>query len=385
MQEVPHLRAMAFVGVVVQHAIGMFSRAEGVTADDLSVMAVLFNLVKFAVPMFVFLTGLVIFYNYYEELRTGSYLVKRVREVVVPYLAFTVYYYYFWGADHAAHSWREFPSVFLSGSGAYHLWFVAMIFQFYLLYPLFRAVFRRVQPYFKRERAVVALLVVLTALFIWGTQALIGHSGVWTSDVFGVRGVLNHLDRTFPVWSLYFVLGGVAAMSVTKWRAWVEKVQRWNLMVFGVTLCWVTLELTKSIHGGQIDLGISHSFKASMILFTLSAFVLLYQAAVRLSWRENVVTRVSNLLGKYSYGTYLLHVFFLDKLYYQVQKWIPGLYPVWKMVVAVIACVALSLVATMLISRIPVVGSLLVGTAGKKKSNGRSAASGVAGGVQANG
>ncbi|MBL0387281.1 acyltransferase [Tumebacillus sp. ITR2] len=367
LHEIPHLRALAFIGVVVQHAIGMFSRSEGVQASDLMGLGVLFNLVKFAVPLFVFMTGLVIFYNYYEELKVGSYLVKRVREVIVPYLAFTVYYYYFWGADHAAHTWREFPSVFLTGSGAYHLWFVAMIFQFYLLYPVFRRAFQKLQPVMSRERVLISFLVVLVGVFIWGTEWVIGHSGQWKSDVFGIRGVLHHLDRTFVVWYLYFVLGGVAAMSIGKWRAWVARMQRWNLYVFGLTLGWVTLELSKGIQGGTMDLGVSHSFKASMILFTLSAFVLLYQVAMRMSVRENWATKVSNLLGKYSYGTYLMHVFFLDKLYYQVNKWMPGVFPVGKVAVAVVGCVGLSLVATMVISKVPVVGSLLVGTAGGRK------------------
>ncbi|MBL0387285.1 acyltransferase [Tumebacillus sp. ITR2] len=373
LNEIGHLRSVAFLAVVTQHAIGMFTRTAGVNLSDLVVLSVLFNLVKFAVPMFVFITGLVIFYNYYEELKLGSYLYKRVREIIVPYLIWSVFYYMYWAYDAAGHSWREFPSILLTGSGYYHLWFVAMIFQFYLLYPLFRLLFKWLKSVMKSERIVIPFLLVLTGVFIVCTQFIVSHSGEWHSNIFGLRGMLNYVDRTFPVWYLYFVIGGVAAMSITKWRAWMEKLQSWNYAVFAVTLGWVTYQLASGIvpnakppHDVALWIGISNSFKASMILFTLSSFVLLYQIAMRLSAKRNLLTKLSDLIGKYSYGTFLAHAFLLDVVYKWVKP-LPVLTHAWKAVVAMIVTTVLAVLVTMAISKIPFLGSLIVGTTGKRK------------------
>lgn len=375
LNEIQHLRTVAFLAVVFQHAIGMFTRKPGVNVSDLVVLSVLFNLVKFAVPMFVFITGLVIFYNYYEKLQVTSYLYKRVREIIVPYVVCSLFYYYYWAYDASEHSWGSLPSMLLTGEGNYHLWFVAMIFQFYLLYPLFRLLFLKLQPVFNRERVVVPLVVVLIAVFIWGTEYVINHYyGKLHSNVFGLRGMLNNLDRTFPLWYLYFVLGGIAAMSITKWRAWMAKLEPWNYVFFAFTLGWITYELAKSFNVGAkppaqmpIYLGVSNSFKMSMILFTLSSFVLLYQVAMRWSVKDNWLTKMSNLMGKYSYGMFLVHALVLDKVYGWVGKYGSSLNNTWMALVAVVLCVTLSFGLTVLISKIPFLGALIVGPTGKKK------------------
>ncbi|KEO85126.1 acyltransferase [Tumebacillus flagellatus] len=371
--EIGHLRSIAFLAVVTQHGIGMLTRTPGINLSDLVVLSVLFNLAKFAVPMFVFITGLVIFYNYYEQLSVGSYLYKRVREIIVPYVIWSVFYYFYWAYDAAGHSWHEFLSVLLTGSGYYHLWFVAMIFQFYLLYPIFRLLFKALQPVMKSERVVIPVLGLLIVVFIYGTVKIIGHSGEWTSNVWGIRGVLKYLDRTFPVWTLYFVIGGIAAMSIGKWRAWMEKVQGWNTLVFAVTLGWVTYQLATGIVPGAkppkdvaLWIGISNSFKTSMILFTLSSFVLLYQWARRFSEKTNWLTKASDLIGKYSYGTFLAHAFLLDIVYKWVKP-IALLNNTWKAVAAILLTTVLAVLVTAAISKIPFLGALIVGSTGKKK------------------
>jgi surface polysaccharide O-acyltransferase-like enzyme len=380
LNEIPHLRTAAFVAVVAQHAIGMFTRTPGIHLSDLVVLSVLFNAVKFAVPMFVFITGLVIFYNYYHQLHVAPYLVKRVREIIVPYVIWAVFYYFYWAWDRADHSWHELPSVLLTGSGYYHLWFVAMIFQFYLLFPIFRLLFKALQPRMSRARVLIPFLVLLTAFFIWGTKFIFDHNSQWHSNVFGLRGFLNNIDRTFLVWYLYFVIGGVAALAIGKWRAWVAKVQGWNYVAFALGLGWVTYELAKAINLNAklpaeypIYLGVSNSFKMSMILFTLSSFVLLYQWAMKWSEHDNWLTKLSITIGKYSYGTFLIHALILDKVYKWIVMYMPSYNHTVKALTALVLCVGLSLVATMVIAKIPFLGSLLVGTTEKRKKKPKAA------------
>ena len=54
------LRSMAFLGVVAQHILGAWARRTGVGQRSMLFISVCFELVRFAVPMFVFLFGMML-------------------------------------------------------------------------------------------------------------------------------------------------------------------------------------------------------------------------------------------------------------------------------------------------------------------------------------
>ena len=62
--ELDVLRALAFLAVVLQHSLGIYIRSADVQLSESTMLGMLFNLSKFAVPTFVFLTGLTLLYNY---------------------------------------------------------------------------------------------------------------------------------------------------------------------------------------------------------------------------------------------------------------------------------------------------------------------------------
>ena len=61
--EIERLRGIAFLAVVLRHSIAHYSVAPGMTTGDGLMMAVLLMATKFAVPVFIFITGMVLFYN----------------------------------------------------------------------------------------------------------------------------------------------------------------------------------------------------------------------------------------------------------------------------------------------------------------------------------
>lgn len=369
--EIEHLRGIAFLAVVIQHAIGMFSRTPGFNLSDLIIFSVVFNMVKFAVPLFVFISGMVIFYNYYDRLNYPSYLVKRIREIIIPYLLFTLFYYYYWDYDAANHIAGQFPGIFLTGSGYFHLWFVVMIFQFYLLFPVFRWPFQLVRKFTATYLRAVSVIILLLLIYIGTTYAIFEHIGRLHTDIFGIRGILKYPDRTLFSWYFYFVFGGILAFSIVKWRTVLQKYMFWNIPVFVLGLLWVTYELGAAIQPTAklpqelpIYLGVSSSFKASMILFTVSSILLWYQVSVVMSQRSNWLTRIFEMFGKYSFGAYLLHAAALD-IAHKYIKTVTSLSNSMQMFAAVIVTAAVSLLLTVIISRLPF-GNYLIGSTKRK-------------------
>lgn len=138
LKEIDILRGLAFLAVVLQHAIGhYYPLPETGLADGVLLGAALIAS-KFAVPVFLFITGMVLFYNYSHTVHAGTFLWKRARDVVFPYAVWTVVYVVLihkldlgaWATYRTLGRWL------ITGEACYHLWYVVMILQFYLLFPL---------------------------------------------------------------------------------------------------------------------------------------------------------------------------------------------------------------------------------------------------------
>ncbi|MFG0217191.1 acyltransferase, partial [Brevibacillus porteri] len=192
--ELDLIRAFAFLAVVYQHVIGVYIREPRLTEQVSIVYGMLFHLLKFAVPAFIFITGLVLFYNYSEKVNYISFMRKRITEILVPYGIWSVVYLYLMEkplGEGAAFVWNV-SKHFLTGTSSYHLWFVVMIFQFYLLYPFWQRVFELFRRFVtSRFRLVVAL----------GVSGLVYGGLMWFSARYipahGFRFDMNWLDTYF--------------------------------------------------------------------------------------------------------------------------------------------------------------------------------------------
>ncbi|WKL01241.1 acyltransferase [Paenibacillus amylolyticus] len=91
--EIESLRGIAFGAVVLQHSIAHYSLVPETRLEDGVLLAILLMLSKFAVPLFIFITGMVLFYNTGDKLHYGQFMRKRVNDVIVPYLIWSLIYF----------------------------------------------------------------------------------------------------------------------------------------------------------------------------------------------------------------------------------------------------------------------------------------------------
>ena len=95
----------------------------------------------FAVPAFIFLSALVMFYQYDDARKHNwsSFYFKRFQVIAIPYLLWSIFYYalviHIEGKT-IGESWLSFLTHLLIGSNYAHLYFIVVIVQFYLLFPL---------------------------------------------------------------------------------------------------------------------------------------------------------------------------------------------------------------------------------------------------------
>lgn len=364
-EELDIIRSFGYLAVVLQHVIGVFIRKPDITYTQSAVLGLIFNLSKFAVPVFIFITGMVLVYNY-QKPDFPSFLRKRARDILLPYLVWTVIYnVYYHDIPSPDIFWLK--SLFrdlLLGTGAYHLWFVVMIFQFYLFYPGLLLIFNKIRNISSGWFAptFVGLVGIGYLALMWFSSSFIPREQFSTGSAFFDAVFIRYRDRNALYWIFYFILGGTAGIYLLKWRDFISRSIKWNPLLFGALLSWVTYELFKP---DTINLNISTSLKPSMFLFTISYIILLYGMAVKIKKMPPIVFQTLSLVGQYSFGAYLVHALLLNYVIRFLMLVKVSQFYLFASFLAFIICAALSVIFVKIVSWLPF-NSFIVGSVKKR-------------------
>ena len=355
------LRGLALLGIVFQHAMGVYIRRENIPFADAVMIGMFFNLTKFAVPAFVFAAGMALFYNYYKKLNYPLFISKRILEILLPYVLWTaIYEVYNHGVPTVSMLWlMEFGKNVLLGTGEYHLWFVVLIFQFYLFYPVILALFKLCRA----GGAVVSYLAMglLTSLFavlMWFSSSYILLHDFHFKNQILQAFLIEYRDRNFIYFLFYFVLGGIAGVSLTKWREFTEQAAGWNSFIFANLYILIGYELMKNVPWGGVNLNYSTSLKPSMFFYTVSAIILFYGLSMVIAKYSSLIFQALDSIGRLSYGIYLVHALALVYAVRASDLVLPSGQSLWLSVLAFILCILVSWGIVFLISLVP--GSVIV-------------------------
>lgn len=145
------IRSVAMIGVLIVHStsVAIADLAPGSTGQ--SVYAALNTMFRFGTPMFLFLSAFVLFYNYWDRQINLKFLArfygKRVTFIILPYLMISIFYflakaYLFYGMP----DWSAIQTFLFQlavGKAHFHLYFIFVIIQFYLAFPLVMLLLQR--------------------------------------------------------------------------------------------------------------------------------------------------------------------------------------------------------------------------------------------------
>lgn len=130
------LRVFAIATVVAIHTLMPYRSALPADAP----VRVFDDLLHYAVPLFVFLSGVLVWARPWKG-GSGAYrdfLKRRFTVIALPYLAWAALYsaIFVFQAPESAAAVRELPGLILNGHVWYHLYFVPMLLTFYLFTPI---------------------------------------------------------------------------------------------------------------------------------------------------------------------------------------------------------------------------------------------------------
>ncbi|EHS57689.1 acyltransferase [Paenibacillus sp. Aloe-11] len=364
--EVALLRGLAFAAVVLQHSIAHYAVAQGARIQDGVLLTLLLLCSKFAVPVFVFITGMVLFYNYDGALKYGTFLRKRFMDIIVPYIIWSLLYelgnqlVQSGGSIHPL----DFLQKLLNGKSSYHLWYIVMIIQCYVLFPVFRYAVRRLSALLSSQ---------------WQPAALAGVGALYFLLMFAVGPVYHAMDKLqLPVitswftlyadrnviyFFFYFVLGAAAGMNVQRWNAWVTKGQMVYWPLFIVITGYLLYEMTslfQTPRGTVLSFNYLSLLRPIMAVYCVASIFVAYRVATWIAHKGGRVASMLTAIGTLSYGAYLMHAFMLRVTYFFDETLFADWSHVLRTLISFILCVVFSIAGTWLLARMPL-GKWIVG------------------------
>ncbi|GIO30428.1 membrane protein [Paenibacillus albilobatus] len=318
-EEWTQLRGLAFFAIVMQHSIAEYIYRADIEPADSTMLTMMYHLTRFGTPTFVFLSAVLMFYNYSGRLHYFAFIRKRLETVYVPFLCWTfIYWLYvrvftpsFW--QKGGQDWGSLLRELVAPQTGYQLWFIIMIIQFYLFFPLLAALYRQARSGFEllegrtRTRGVFALLAVTGACYIALLYVSYYRMGSWAANLGEPwAALLEYRSYSFLMYGFYFVLGAVCAASIANWRSWCTKLLPWSGLVFlGMYIRLGYDVLRRS--GETVNLNISTYLKPSTFIIIVAQMLLLYGLLILLRERNKACLRLLSWIGTYSFGGYLVH------------------------------------------------------------------------------
>lgn len=364
--EVQILRGISFLAIVMQHALAIFAFYPNLQKSDTVLLSSLLALSRYAVPMFVFITGMVLFYNYSDGLNYPSFIKKRIKDILVPYFLWACIFYiiFHFSSGFSLEGAAAFLKAIFNGTACYHLWYIIMIFQFYLLLPLFIFIIkdRKYVP----SKLFLPVTFLLYAGLLWASSYYIPTvSGSVNQPV--IKAVLAYRDRNFLLWFFYFIMGAFAGMYIDLWKRLVFKVRNINIFFylgclgFAVYKMLRTVTLNPSGQGYTINFNASAPLEPFASIFAVSAIILLFYIAQKISEKKNLFHRLFYNIGKYSFGSYLIHPLILSLIGFAFSKLGILTYIPVRIVLYFVICSGLSYLLTVFFAKLPFF-HLLAGT-----------------------
>lgn len=305
LKELDILRATAFIFVVAQHTLGGFSNAKGINYFDYTVLKFLYVIAKTAVPIFLFISGVSLFYVYSDKFDWKKYYIKRFKYIFIPYVIWSAINMIKLGNEDR---FQNFIEQIIAGNGGFHLWYMGMIIRLYLIFPLILWICKKIHSINIKIRS--AIFIALSVLF----YAISRYQNIIADNIsvflFKNPTDLQHrmINISILFWFYYFILGAYFALNYSYIK---EKVLKYKSILL-VTYIFLF------IYAYLNELDAIPFVRALSLLYPIFSILTFYIICIYLS-SKNTIYSSMNLIGKYSFVSYMAHIIVINGLYARIN------------------------------------------------------------------
>lgn len=282
LDEVDYLRAIACLCVVIIHTSANYLFLDSAGTFTKMVFFFLNRSLVFAVPAFIFMSGFILAQRYHnKEFAFFPFLQKRLKYILVPYFGWTLFYYLIFVSQNVYEfSFSFFLRSLFLGDMVYHLYFVVIIMQFYLLFGIFRWLFHRYSAH----------LLMIVFLLI---------------NIFFLKYVhFPYVDRFFLQYLSFFTFGFYFSVNYQLIRSKIcyyrsKLAVVYVLMALFMAQQFYQIMILKLNYDGFL-------YNLSWLIFSLLAIVFTFSLAISL--QNSKYTAVKKFLYQLSDGSYIVYL-----------------------------------------------------------------------------
>lgn len=294
LSEIDFMRAICCVLVVIIHVTAAFWYTFKTGSLPFKAIVVLNTLSKFAVPSFVLISGFVLYYVYSnKKIEPLNFYRKRLSKVFVPYFVWSVLYIV---VNYLAYErpvdLKSLIYYFGLGKANYHLYYICLILQLYILFPILIKLFQK----FKKP-------ILPTLLFM-------------TVNFYFIRYIkLPFSDRIFIYYIMFFTIGFYLADLKIKGIQIKNKIVLFITAIYLVITTYYVIDTYKVMV--NVPLLSKPLYKHSWWYFSLISILFLYVLAnyFGINFRQLIDNKMINSISKHSFTIYLSHPMFMKVLH----------------------------------------------------------------------
>jgi peptidoglycan/LPS O-acetylase OafA/YrhL len=292
LHDVDVVRFTTVLGVLCVHATSLMLADTEVTGAALAILHV-------TREVFLFLSAFVLGYSTRAPVGSRRFWRRRVPLVLAPYVVWSAIYVLADGGVLAPESALVHICVdLLSGAAHFHLYFLLLTLQLYLVFPYLRAWLGRCRHHGRILVAAFAWQLAFTSA-IWFRLRLPAPFSTW----------LAHPGTWLTSYPLYVIGGILAAFHFDEVRAWVESHARHiavgSLLVLATVLGLYELDV-HLLHEGYRHAG--GVFAPGVVLGSCAAIAVQFALGLRVARRAGPrLRRRLEVSSDVSFGVYLAH------------------------------------------------------------------------------
>lgn len=310
-KELYYIRAIAAMGILLIHASGGFAIYSEFGSKAMYLGIFLNQFFRFGSPIFMMVSGLVLFYNYrsMDEFDTKRFYTKKIKFILVPYVLWSTIYFlykiYIYKMPMIEQGVLGFARGILLGEVFSHLYFIFLIFQFYIILPLLIK--------YLTETMKEKPFIIFSLFFIFqGTVLTYGYY-FKNPEATGIVKLFNlYYWKTLFSWCFYFMTGGLIGIHYDKVVDFIDK----NINKIFVGYIIVTIFYIGQVYSNiWISCGRDFYDKfGSVRPYTMVYAIFTMPVLIWLTRKMVGKYKLLKDFGTYSFGVYFSHPLILEEI-----------------------------------------------------------------------
>lgn len=350
LEEIQFARAFAMFAVLFVHFSSTGLGAMEVGSDMFYVYSSFNTIGKLGVPVFFFLSGLVLLYSYRnKEFSTETikaFYIKRLKYIIIPYISISLLYfivkwmlYYDYTAVLAI---KTFVQQLFTGKVYMHLYFMFVLIQFYLVFPFILYIFKKFNL-----KVLPAFIGSLIIQFAWYYL---------NKNYFGVTSRGSYFMTYFS----FFVTGAAIGFHYMRLDEMWKRSKKWvsilivaAFLISAVTLIMAdittkTNTLSEWLPPSDYRTLILDGFYTALGL--TGGLMCIWLGKMVMAIHNAQLSHFLNQLAAMSFGIYLFHPFFLIYARMLLPGGSPIVFHSWQLITAIVVT-AISWIITHFVSK----------------------------------